>query len=97
MYCTQREQINSQEPTVAKKRKVTCSICGNEGHKANNQKYHPDIQPNAKTVTVRTTKKSAAQLPNRNSGEIDDEEEAPELLNDSEDEDSDGVGVQCFI
>jgi hypothetical protein len=77
------------EFTTIKRKRCTCSKCGKEGHNANNKLFHPESIPNGKVGSERTYAKSAAQLPTRNSGEIDDEEEPPELIDDSEDEDSD--------
>eukprot|EP01035_Chromulina_nebulosa_P032202 gene32202-42990_t len=82
------------QPIVSKKRKVSCSICGKEGHKANNKHFHPAGNPNAKIIGPRSIAKiSAVQMPKRNSGEIDDEDEPPELISDSEDEDSDNESI----
>ena len=75
--------------TTTKRKRCTCSRCGKEGHNANNKLFHPDSIPKAKAASDRQTSKSAAQQPTHNCGEVDDEDEPPELLSDSEDEDSD--------
>ena len=75
--------------TTTKRKRCTCSTCGKEGHNANNKLFHPESITKAKVGSDRAIAKSAAQLPSRNNGEIDDEEEPPDMLSDSEDEDSD--------
>ena len=92
MHGTQGRQDNPHQANISKKRKVNCSVCGKEGHKANNKLFHPDGNPNAKIGPIRTSKKSAVQPPPRHIGEIDDEgdeDEVPGLGLESDDEDDD--------
>lgn len=72
---------------------MCCSICGKEGHKANNKHFHPTGNPNAKIGVVRATVRSAVQRPPRNTGEIDDEDDSKEVDSGTEDEDSDDEAV----
>jgi len=85
-------QEQTTVPTFATKKVMKCSLCGIEGHKANNKHFHPDGNPRAKPVLSRPAKKNAPFQPPRNSGEIDDEVEnnAETLHSDDEDNDSDG-------
>ena len=79
--------------TTTKRKRCTCSRCGKEGHNANNKLFHPESIPKAKVGSDRVNAKSAAQQPTRNCGEIDDEEEPPDMVSDSEDEDSDNDSI----
>lgn len=45
----------SSKPTITNKKAMKCSLCGIEGHKANNKKFHPDGKPRAKTVVISRT------------------------------------------
>ena len=83
--------------TTTKRKRCTCSTCGKEGHNANNKLFHPESIPKAKVGSDRSNAKSAAQLPTRNSGEIDDEEEPPDMVLDSEDEDSDNDSLPGLV
>jgi len=68
---------------------MRCSLCGIDGHKANNKNFHPNGNPRAKPVLSRPAKKNAPIQPPRNSGEIDDEVENNVAILHSDDEDND--------
>ena len=78
-------------PSIRKAQIRKCSICGIEGHKANNKQFHPDGNPNAKVGIARSSKNSAVAPPKRNVGEIDDEIYLADIAvrSDEEDDDSD--------
>ena len=66
---------NPQRSTTINRRKPTCTLCGKEGHKANNRLFHPEGNPNAKVGPSRAAKKNAVHhQPPRNTGELDDEQ-----------------------
>ena len=87
-YHYQMADGTQYEQSSSKRRKTKCSICGIEGHRANNKYYHPGGNPNAKIGLSRSSKKNADSQPIRNIGEIDDELPAAEL-NSAKDDDSD--------
>ena len=79
--------VDGPEPvTSTSRRKGKCTICGIEGHKANNKLFHPEGNPNAKVGPARASKKNAVHQPPRNVGEIEDEIQNCNLKNDSDDE-----------
>jgi hypothetical protein len=99
LLCLQQEMANGPEPvTSSSRRKVKCTICGIEVHKANNKLFHPEGNPNAKVGPARASKKNAVHQPPRNVGEIEDEIQNSNLRNDSDDEinESDGSDDQFF-
>ena len=65
-----------------------CTLCGKEGHKANNRLFHPEGNPNAKVGPARASKKNAVHQPPRNIGELDDEQYDNHDGNVSEEEDN---------
>ena len=77
---------NPQASNIASRRKPKCTVCGKEGHKANNRFFHPEGNPNAKVGPARGPKKNAIHQPPRNTGEIDDEKADNDVGNDSEED-----------
>ena len=73
-------------PNITKTQVRKCSLCGIEGHKANNKTFHPDGNPNAKVGIARSATKSAVTKPTRNVGEIDDERYQLDIVDDSDEE-----------
>ena len=73
-------------PNITKTQVRKCSLCGIEGHKANNKTFHPDGNPNAKVGIARSAKKSAVTKPTRNVGEIDDERYQLDIVDGSDEE-----------
>jgi hypothetical protein len=65
---------------------ASCTLCGKEGHKANNRLFHPEGNPNAKVGPSHAAKKNAVHQPPRNTGELDDEQPHNDDQNDSEEE-----------
>ncbi len=87
LLCWQQELADGPEPvTSSSRRKGKCTICGIEGHKANNKLFHPEDNPNAKVGPARASKKNAIHQPPQNVGELDDENHNNMLGNDSEEE-----------
>ena len=68
---------NPQRSNTINRRKPTCTLCGKEGHKANNRLFHPEGNPNAKVGPSRAAKKNAVHQPPRNTGELLDDEQQP--------------------
>jgi hypothetical protein len=64
---------NPQAVSSTSRRKGKCTLCGIEGHRANNKLFHPEGNPNAKVGLSRVAKKNAVHQPPRNVGELDDE------------------------
>ena len=89
MALGQEPQENHQRSNNSSRRRTTCSICGLEGHKANNRNFHPQGNPNARVGHSMPSIRNSLQRTHRNVGEIDDELPAQQLHNDSEDEDTD--------
>ena len=97
MYYSKGVQDNTEQATSTKRKRCTCSKCGREGHNANNKLFHPESLPRGKIASDRQTSSSAAKLPNRNCGEIDDEDESPDMICDEEDSDSDDDSIDGIL